>query len=62
MVVHRQNMDSSHLKLKTLLDNGGVMWYILVQEHERSPSEIGGAYRVKREVLFQIDWDNPQFS
>ena len=25
-------------------------------------SEIGRIYRVKREVLSQIDWDNPQFS
>ena len=30
---------------------------------ECSPnSEIGKIYRVKREVLSQIDWDNPQFS
>jgi hypothetical protein len=30
---------------------------------ECSPnSEIGRIYRVKREVLSQIDWDNPQFS
>ena len=25
-------------------------------------SEIGRIYRVKREVLSQIDWDNPQYS
>jgi len=25
-------------------------------------SEIGRIYRVKREMLSQIDWDNPQFS
>ena len=30
---------------------------------ECSPnSEIGKIYRVKREVLSQVDWDNPQFS
>jgi len=30
---------------------------------ECSPnSEIGFLYRVKREVLSQIDWDNPQYS
>ena len=30
---------------------------------ECSPnSEIGRIYRVKREILSQIDWDNPQFS
>jgi len=30
---------------------------------ECSPdSEIGRIYRIKREVLSQIDWDNPQFS
>jgi len=32
-------------------------------EEECSPnSEIGRIYRVKREMLSQIDWDNPQFS
>ena len=33
------------------------------KKEECSPnSEIGRIYRVKREVLSQIDWDNPQFS
>lgn len=33
------------------------------KKFECSPnSEIGRIYRVKREVLSQIDWDNPQFS
>jgi hypothetical protein len=33
------------------------------KKEECSPnSEIGRIYRVKREMLSQIDWDNPQFS
>jgi len=33
------------------------------KKEECSPtSDIGRIYRVKREVLSQIDWDNPQFS
>lgn len=33
------------------------------KKQECSPnSEIGRIYRVKREVLSQIDWDNPKFS
>jgi len=32
------------------------------EEECSANSEIGRIYRVKREVLSQIDWDNPQFS
>ena len=33
------------------------------KKEECSPnSEIGRIYRIKREMLSQIDWDNPQFS
>ena len=33
------------------------------KKEECSPnSEIGRIYRIKREALSQIDWDNPQFS
>ncbi len=33
------------------------------KQEECSPdSEIGRIYRVKREVLSQVEWDNPQFS